>query len=549
VAIGMARIGELLVEAGLLTSERLEQALRAQVMWGGRLGTNLIELGFIDLDPLAQALGRQHRLPAALGRHFEKVDRDLQRLLSPDVADRFCVVPLLRVGPARKVVIVSIAPLGRKSLVIIAEELAVEPSHLIPAIAPELRIRYQLERIYKIPRNARFMRSPGKTVPPFPTFENIPEVPLTDPQIQRVDIELPTSTRELAIYQQASDTAPAAAPAPTLPPPFLGEDDGEDDLQVESGAQGLLVIEVTQEAPSQPTEERSEVVGDLDELSALEDGLAVPSEVEETPSGRERRKYVRTIADTPPSDSERQALGRIAIRRVAVATNGHPAGVTLDEATRAIRRAQDRDLVAELVIDALCRFAPACEAALLLVVRGGVAVGWKGFARSGAAPPEIAVPMKTPGLVPSVVACNCTVRSPSTELGPIDQLLLVSLGHQIGELVVVPVAIAGTVMCAIAMVTGEDAPIATAESIAGAAGAAVARHNPHATRKPPLAALRARVDREMRGLTPRRSPARTAGCRAPRGSPAVSWRRGCHRRAGSPGWCRGGCPSAPPTCP
>ena len=481
----MGRIGELLIEAGLLTAEQLEQALRAQVMWGGRLGTNLIELGFIELDPLAQALGRQHRLPAALGRHFEKVDRELQRLLSAEVADRFCVVPLLRVGPARKVVVAGVAPLGRKALVVIADELGVEPSHVISSIAPELRIRYQLEWVYKIPRNARFMRSPGKTVPPFPTFANIPETPPTDPQIQRLDIVLPTSTAELAVYQQATDPAPTPAPAPRtkLPAALIVEDEDDDDPQLELDPPDLLVIEVTREAPTPPIDDpRDEIVGDLDTLSALDDALAVPSEIEETPSGRGRRKYVRTIDDTPTTESERQALGRIAIRKVAVTTTGQPAGLTLGEATRAIRRAQDRDRVAELVMDALFRFAPSCEAALMLVVRGDVAIGWKGFARSGATPPEMAVPMKTPGLVPRVVEHNCTMRSPSTELGPIDQLLMVSLGEQTGDLVVVPVSIAGTVMCAIAMVTVKDAPIASAESIAVAAGAAFARLIRHASR-------------------------------------------------------------------
>ena len=103
----MARLGELLVASGLLTTEQIEQALRAQVMWGARLGTNLIELGFIDLDQLSTALGQQHGMPAALARHFEKVDRELQLLLSPDVAHKLTCVPLMRVGTDRKVVIAS----------------------------------------------------------------------------------------------------------------------------------------------------------------------------------------------------------------------------------------------------------------------------------------------------------------------------------------------------------------------------------------------------------------------------------------------------------
>ena len=34
----MARLGELLVAARLLTTDQIERALRAQVMWGGRIG-------------------------------------------------------------------------------------------------------------------------------------------------------------------------------------------------------------------------------------------------------------------------------------------------------------------------------------------------------------------------------------------------------------------------------------------------------------------------------------------------------------------------------
>src|SRR6195256_4523427 len=102
---GMARLGEHLVAAGLLTPEQVEQALRAQVMWGGRLGTNLVELHFLELDALSKALGPQHHRPAVLARHFEKADPELQRLLSADFAERFSCVPVLRMGPERHIVI------------------------------------------------------------------------------------------------------------------------------------------------------------------------------------------------------------------------------------------------------------------------------------------------------------------------------------------------------------------------------------------------------------------------------------------------------------
>jgi hypothetical protein len=235
-------------------------------------------------------------------------------------------------------------------------------------------------------------------------------------------------------------------------------DDGEDD--------DLIPVEV--EAPA---------TGDDLPDPVLEDDLEITTEpVEDEALARERRGYVRTIGD-PASDAERQArLGRIAIRKVAVGSAPRVmAGATLDEATRAIRRSTARDRVADLVIDALERFAPACEAAILLVVRGATAIGWKGFQRAGGGLPEIAVPMDDAGLVPRAVELNVSLRRAATELDRIDRLLLASLGCSDGDLVIVPIAITDQVMCVIAIATPDDAPIPCAEPIAAAAGAAFAR--------------------------------------------------------------------------
>src|SRR5574338_12446 len=108
----MPRLGELLVAAGLLTPEQIEQALRAQVLWGGRLGTHLIELHYLELDPLSRVLGRQHHLPAALARHFEKADPELQAQLPPEIAERFSCLPLLRMGPDQHIVVAATTPLA-----------------------------------------------------------------------------------------------------------------------------------------------------------------------------------------------------------------------------------------------------------------------------------------------------------------------------------------------------------------------------------------------------------------------------------------------------
>lgn len=486
----MPRLGELLVAAGLLTVKQVEQALRAQVLWGGRLGTNLVELHFLELEPLSKVLSRQHQLPAALARHFEKADPDLQRMLSPDVAEQLLCVPLLRMGPERHVVIASLAPLPPKHLAIIAGELAVDVKRLVPAIAPELRIRYQLERVYGIRRAARFLRARGKTIPPFPDFQVLP-VP-SDSELDLPHPVLPTSTQEMEVFRPRPEVPiPSKAPAARgsmrpitepaaltrakpVPKPNAKDDakpNAKDDAKDEDDTYDDLV---PVEAVAQATTD------DLDHLShprALDDDLAIPTEIEDEVTARQRRKYVRTIADAPPTESERQSMiGKIAIRKIASASMERiMAGASLDEAIRAIRRSTDRDRVGALVLDALERFAPACEAAIMLVVRGATAIGWRGFQRGGGSLGEIAVPMEDGGLVPGAIERNVTLRTPCTELDTIDRLLLASLGRNTGDLVVVPISIATKVICVIAIAAAHNAPLECAEPVAAAAGTAFAR--------------------------------------------------------------------------
>lgn len=159
-----ARLGELLIQAGLLTAAQLSEALSVQVIWGGRLGTVLSELGYLDLDTLSRVLGWQHELPAALSKHFEHADRELQRMLGSDLAERYGCIPLLR--PGKRIVIASMSRLDAAATAIVARALAVEPERIIPSIAAELRIRYQLEHVYMISRPHRFVRVRGTELTP-----------------------------------------------------------------------------------------------------------------------------------------------------------------------------------------------------------------------------------------------------------------------------------------------------------------------------------------------------------------------------------------------
>lgn len=183
----MTRLGELLIEAKLLDEDQISDALRLQVVWGGRLGTILTELGYLDLDTLSRVLGWQCSLPAALNKHFEHADRELQRHLSPAQADRWGVIPLVRVG--KRVVIASMSPLDEEACAEIAHALGVDASLMIHAIAAELRIRYQLERVYSIERPDRYVRADGTSRPGWPrTLAADVSIPHRDSELDTLPI-------------------------------------------------------------------------------------------------------------------------------------------------------------------------------------------------------------------------------------------------------------------------------------------------------------------------------------------------------------------------
>ena len=146
----LKRIGELLVERGLLTPLELERALKAQLIFGGHLGTCLIELGFVDERTFGQALADLHSLRYA--------DPDLLNGIAPEVIERFPhemaekyrAVPI---GGVEKTL--ELAVVDPRSLDGLSKRMGCK---ILPSVAPEFRIAEALETYYGIPRSARCVR-------------------------------------------------------------------------------------------------------------------------------------------------------------------------------------------------------------------------------------------------------------------------------------------------------------------------------------------------------------------------------------------------------
>jgi type IV pilus assembly protein PilB len=87
------RLGELLVEAQIISREQLEEALRLQKQDNRRIGTLLVEAGLVSETQVTQILSQQLSVPWVSLYHID-FSRQLLNLVSQDLAERYCLVPI-----------------------------------------------------------------------------------------------------------------------------------------------------------------------------------------------------------------------------------------------------------------------------------------------------------------------------------------------------------------------------------------------------------------------------------------------------------------------
>lgn len=87
------RLGDLLVEAQIITREQLDEVLALQRQDGRRLGTLLVECGLVSETQVTQILSQQLSVPWVSLYHID-FSRQLLNLVPRDVAERYCLVPI-----------------------------------------------------------------------------------------------------------------------------------------------------------------------------------------------------------------------------------------------------------------------------------------------------------------------------------------------------------------------------------------------------------------------------------------------------------------------
>jgi type IV pilus assembly protein PilB len=136
------RLGEILVNRGLITPGQLEEALRRQGATGGRLGEVLIAMGALTEEQLDWALSEALQIPF-VELSDDVVDLEVARSLPEDLLRRHQAVPILRVGDELTVLVAD--PTDRQAAVEIE---ALTGARVTLALAARDAVRHFLDRAF-----------------------------------------------------------------------------------------------------------------------------------------------------------------------------------------------------------------------------------------------------------------------------------------------------------------------------------------------------------------------------------------------------------------
>ncbi len=91
------KLGEMLIEEGMITEEQLHSALEEQRKDGNRIGTNLIKLGMVTPQKITELLGQQYQV-SSIDLSVHEIDPTILELIPAEVAIKYQVIPVKKQG-------------------------------------------------------------------------------------------------------------------------------------------------------------------------------------------------------------------------------------------------------------------------------------------------------------------------------------------------------------------------------------------------------------------------------------------------------------------
>jgi len=146
------KLGEVLVKEGLITPQQLNLVLERQVQFGGRLGTNLLELRMLNEDEFTRFLSKYFKVPAVTPEKIASISDEVLHSINKELVEKYQVLPLEKRGKRLQVAVLN--PNDEK----IDELSFITGFALVPLVISELRLLYELDKLYGIKSDRRYIR-------------------------------------------------------------------------------------------------------------------------------------------------------------------------------------------------------------------------------------------------------------------------------------------------------------------------------------------------------------------------------------------------------
>ena len=137
------RLGDLLVNEGLITSENLQRALAEQKGSNEKLGSILVRLGLIQEDQLIGFLSRQYGIPSITVSQLD-IDPEVVKLVPAQIAKKYEVLPVKRTGNA-----LTLAMADPTNVFALDDVAFMTNLQVLPVVASQGAIRQAIERLYE----------------------------------------------------------------------------------------------------------------------------------------------------------------------------------------------------------------------------------------------------------------------------------------------------------------------------------------------------------------------------------------------------------------
>lgn len=140
------KLGEILLEAGVIDKFQLKSALAEQNKWGGRLGNHLVQMGILTEELLVKALSKQLKIPYLdLGQM--QITKETLDLVPQELAEKFHLVPVAvkKIANKKTLIVAMSDPTNLDAI----DELQFRTGHIIkPAVDGDTAIEMAIRKFY-----------------------------------------------------------------------------------------------------------------------------------------------------------------------------------------------------------------------------------------------------------------------------------------------------------------------------------------------------------------------------------------------------------------